>query len=373
MGELSCNEVLTSFGLVPNDALEGDGGTGLAGPQTLRFRNGPHAGPNAHVGHVLQHKVRRTIENRKGTGGRVKKGFRLQYGSQASSGDGNKSEVMILKRQRSESMNGEKIGSALICRETMRVQESQNKTRTLRAYELFDLNETQSETKVTEAILRENRLSAVMKRGRETLLRHVSPSSSRKPPRHGIDGSSAWRLLRHRRSPPPLAANTTRSGVTYRGQVGLPLMRRYLKIRAIWIQVGASVFAPFLAALTSTLHDQSCFEAVEWPLYRVGTGEKLESRETPRHATPKQRSGIRRGRCDDAIRASIRLLLFVPAASSGAEPRHADEESRSFSINAPPSRPPLNYTRLVPSVCLPRGRRVFINLHALRCALIVRK
>lgn len=61
MGELSCNEVLTSFGLVPNDALEGDGGAGLAGPQTLRLRNGPHAGPNAHVGHVLQHKVRRTV------------------------------------------------------------------------------------------------------------------------------------------------------------------------------------------------------------------------------------------------------------------------------------------------------------------------
>lgn len=63
MGELSCNEVLTSFSLVPNDALEGDGGAGLAGPQTLRFRNGPHAGPNAHVGHVLQHKVRRTVSN----------------------------------------------------------------------------------------------------------------------------------------------------------------------------------------------------------------------------------------------------------------------------------------------------------------------
>jgi len=62
--------------------------------------------------------------------------------------------------------------------------------------------------------------------------------------------------------------------------------------------------------------------------------------------------------------------LFQPRR---AEPRRADEESRSFSINAPPSRPPLNYTRLVPSVCLPRGRRVFINLRALRCALIVRK
>lgn len=61
MGELSCNEVLTSFGLVPNDALEGDGGTGFAGPQTLRFRDGPHAGPNAYVGHVLQQKVRRTV------------------------------------------------------------------------------------------------------------------------------------------------------------------------------------------------------------------------------------------------------------------------------------------------------------------------
>ncbi|KYN27034.1 hypothetical protein ALC57_03376 [Trachymyrmex cornetzi] len=179
MGELSCNEVLTSFGLVPNDALEGDGGTGLTGPQTLWFRDGPHAGPNAYVGHVLQQKVRRTIENRKGRarsdkekqrrereGERVKEGFRLQYGSQTSSGDGNKSEVMILKRQ-SGSMNGEKIGGgekrALICRETVRVQESQNKMRTLRAYELFDLNETQSETKVTEAILRGNRLSAVMK------------------------------------------------------------------------------------------------------------------------------------------------------------------------------------------------------------------
>ncbi|EGI66852.1 hypothetical protein G5I_04659 [Acromyrmex echinatior] len=126
-------------------------------------------------------------------------------------------------------------------------------------------------------------------RKRETLLRHVSPSSSRKPPRRGIDGSSAWRLLRHRRSPPPPAANTTRSGVTYGGQVGLPLMRRYFKIPShleYLVQVGASVFAPFLAALTSTLHDQSCFEAVEWPLYRVGTGEKLESRETPYHATP---------------------------------------------------------------------------------------
>lgn len=31
---------------------------------------------------------------------RVKEGFRLQYDSQASSGDGNKSEVMIFKRQR---------------------------------------------------------------------------------------------------------------------------------------------------------------------------------------------------------------------------------------------------------------------------------
>lgn len=63
MGELSCNEVLTSFGLVPNDALEGDGGAGLAGPQTLWLRNGPHAGPNAHVGHVLQYK-RRICESR---------------------------------------------------------------------------------------------------------------------------------------------------------------------------------------------------------------------------------------------------------------------------------------------------------------------
>lgn len=31
---------------------------------------------------------------------KVKEGFRLQYGSQTSSGDGNKSEVMIFKRQR---------------------------------------------------------------------------------------------------------------------------------------------------------------------------------------------------------------------------------------------------------------------------------
>lgn len=68
-------------------------------------------------------------------------------------------------------------------------------------------------------------------------------------------------------------------------------------------------------------------------------GEKLESRETamPCHTTtPVQRSGIRRGRCDDAIRASIRLPLFVPTASSGAEPCRADEKSRSFSINASP-------------------------------------
>ncbi|KYQ47953.1 hypothetical protein ALC60_12912 [Trachymyrmex zeteki] len=159
MGELSCNEVLTSFGLVPNDALEGDGGTGFAGPQTLRFRDGPHAGPNAYVGHVLQQKVRRTIENRKGAEGR-----------------------------RSGSMNGEKIGG--------------------------------SEKRSGE-------------RERETLLRHVSPSSSRKPPGRGIDGSSAWRLLRHRRSPPPPAANTTRSGVTHGGQVGLPLMRRYFRLSLI--------------------------------------------------------------------------------------------------------------------------------------------
>lgn len=39
-------------------------------------------------------------ETREKERGRVKEGFRLQYGSQASSGDGNKSEVMILKRQR---------------------------------------------------------------------------------------------------------------------------------------------------------------------------------------------------------------------------------------------------------------------------------
>lgn len=42
---------------MPNDALESDGGAGFAGPQTFRFGNGPHAGPNAHVGHVLQRKV----------------------------------------------------------------------------------------------------------------------------------------------------------------------------------------------------------------------------------------------------------------------------------------------------------------------------
>ncbi|KYM80048.1 hypothetical protein ALC53_09574 [Atta colombica] len=266
MGELNCNEVLTSFGLVPNDALEGDGGTGLAGSQTLRFRDGPHAGPNAYVGHVLQQKVRRTV---------------------------------VLS-------NG-----------------------------------------------------AIRTRISGELRTPGGSISSRKPPRRGIDGSSAWRLLRHRRSPPPPAANTTRSGVTHGGQVGLPLMRRYLKIPSHLeyredrlLHVGASVFAPFLAALTSTLHDQSCFEAVEWPLYRVGMGEKLESRETPRHATPrhatprhatprharpgqarpKQRSGIRRGRCDDAIRASIRLLLFVPAASSGAERSGATPRRRGESI-----------------------------------------
>jgi len=152
--------------------------------------------------------------------------------------------------------------------------------------------------------------------------------------------------------------------------------------------VGASVFAPFLAALTSTLHDQSCFEAVEWPLYRVGMGEKLESRETPRHATPRhatpgqarpgQAEAAQRNKTREMRRCDTRLdptaiICSSRVERSGAEPRHADEESRSFSINALPSRPPLNYTRLVPSVCLPRGRRVFINLHALRCALIVRK
>ncbi|KYN27035.1 hypothetical protein ALC57_03377, partial [Trachymyrmex cornetzi] len=139
--------------------------------------------------------------------------------------------------------------------------------------------------------------------------RERDPFSSllRKPPRRGIDGSSAWRLLRHRRSPPPPAANTTRSGVTHggqAGQVGLPLIRRYFKIPSHFEYredrplhalnvVGANVFAPFLAALTSTLHDQSCFEAVEWPLYRVGTGKKLESRETPCQARPGQATARR--------------------------------------------------------------------------------
>lgn len=61
MGELSCNKVLTSFSLVPNDTLEGNGGAGLARSQTLRFRNGPHAGPNAYVGHVLQHKIHQMV------------------------------------------------------------------------------------------------------------------------------------------------------------------------------------------------------------------------------------------------------------------------------------------------------------------------
>jgi len=63
--------------------------------------------------------------------------------------------------------------------------------------------------------------------------------------------------------------------------------------------------------------------------------EKSESRES-------RRNGIRRGRCDAAIRAPpIRLPLFVPAAPrraerSGAASRRAGEESRSFSINALP-------------------------------------
>lgn len=64
MDELSCNKVLTSFGLVPNDALESDGGAGFAGPQTFRFGNGPHAGPNAHIGHVLQHKMNDECKSR---------------------------------------------------------------------------------------------------------------------------------------------------------------------------------------------------------------------------------------------------------------------------------------------------------------------
>lgn len=57
MDELNCNKLLTSFGLVPNDALEGNGSAWLTGSQTFWLGNGPHAGPNAHVGHVLQHKV----------------------------------------------------------------------------------------------------------------------------------------------------------------------------------------------------------------------------------------------------------------------------------------------------------------------------
>jgi len=43
------------------------------------------------------------------------------------------------------------------------VQESRNKARTLGAHGLFDPNETELETEVTEAILCGNRLSAVMK------------------------------------------------------------------------------------------------------------------------------------------------------------------------------------------------------------------
>ena len=114
---------------------------------------------------------------------------------------------------------------------------------------------------------------------------------------------------------------------------------------------------------------------------------------TPRHATPRharpgqarpgqtrpgQAEAAQRNKTREMRRCDTRLdptaiICSSRVERSGAEPRHADEESRSFSINALPSRPPLNYTRLVPSVCLPRGRRVFINLHALRCALIVRK
>ncbi|TGZ42250.1 Uncharacterized protein DBV15_07833 [Temnothorax longispinosus] len=177
-----------------------------------------------------------------------------------------------------------------------------------------------------------------MPRARETLL------LSRKPLRRGIDGSSAWRLLRHRRSPPPPTANTTRSGVTHRGRVILPLMRRYSEIRVIWIQVGASVFAPFLAALTSTLRDQSCFEAVEWPLYRVGTGEKWESRETPchampRHATPYHAEAAQRNktremrRCDTAPRSNCHYLLefvFVLPFSGAPKRMIGDEHLHPF-------------------------------------------
>lgn len=93
--------------------------------------------------------------------------------------------------------------------------------------------------------------------------------------------------------------------------------------------MGASVFAPFLAALTSTLRDQSCFEAVEWPLYRVGTGEKLESRETPCHATPHHHAGAaQRNKTREMRRCDTRLdptaiICSNRVERSGAAPRGA--------------------------------------------------
>jgi len=58
-----------------------------------------------------------------------------------------------------------------------------------------------------------NRRSCRSFHQRSTLMPVLVPrecSISRKPPRRGIDGSSAWRLLRHRRTPPSPTANTTR-------------------------------------------------------------------------------------------------------------------------------------------------------------------
>lgn len=121
------------------------------------------------------------------------------------------------------------------------------------------------------------------------------------------------------------------------------------------IQVDANVFAPTLAAFTSTAIDL---------VSRRRSDLFIVSRKNWNH---EKRLGIRRRRrCGNAICVSIRLPLFVSV--------RADEESRSFSINAPSRETAAKlYLSRIPSVYLPRGRRVFINLRALRYALIVRK
>ncbi|KOX78798.1 hypothetical protein WN51_08557, partial [Melipona quadrifasciata] len=48
------NDELTSFRFVPNYALESHRRPRLARSQTFRLGDSPHAGTDAHVGHVLQ-------------------------------------------------------------------------------------------------------------------------------------------------------------------------------------------------------------------------------------------------------------------------------------------------------------------------------